>query len=177
MPQERTKTVTFRITEELEYQLRERASKNGLSLNAFVIKQLALGLEWDPVFHQFDFLHLSKDTLLAFLEHVDDKDIASIARDTGAPLLKEMCIGLYGSSTFENFKRLQEVLVKYEYSWPISFQQFEDSASRRIVLRHGVCRKWSIFIGESVQAYLKGLGLQATYEATNNSTMLTIPLE
>lgn len=128
-----------------------------------------------PLFHQFDFLHMDRQLLAALVDRIDEKDLLSIASEIGLPHLKDIIHSLYGAATLDAFRRFLELFAKYEYSWPVPYRRFENGKDEeRFVFRHGICRKWSILTGEIGKLYLKELGLQARYEVTTNTTILTI---
>jgi len=169
-----TRTISFRVTTELGDALRKQASKSGLSLNAYVVRSLHRDLEWSSIFGQYDFLHLSRQALMAFLQQIDDEALRSIGGKVGVSLLKDVLYGLYGATNLEALRKGMELFAKFEYSWPVSYSHFENDAGEHFVLRHGVCLQWSKYQGEVIKRYLEELGLEAKYEVTNNSLIVTI---
>ncbi len=169
----RRKTVSFRFAPEFESALRTQAAKRGMMLNAYVVDSLRVGLEWGPVYEKFDFLHIGKRTLVALLEHIEDKDLLAIAYET-APRLKELSHALYGAANFDAFRQLMGLFAKYQYSWPTSYTHYANEHTEHFVIRHGICRRWSIFLSELFKTYLEQLGFEAKYEVTNDATILTV---
>ncbi len=170
----KAKTVSFRFAPEFESALRTQAAKRGMMLNAYVVDSLRVGLEWGPVYEKFDFLHIGKQTLVALLEHIEEKDLLGIASETAESLMKELSHALYGAVDLDSFRRLMDLFAKYQYSWPTSYSHYANEHTERYNIRHGICRRWSIFLGELFKTYLEQLGYEAKYEVTNDATILTV---
>lgn len=170
----KTATVSFRIPSEIRNGLKDEANKKGLSVNAYVTQSLRIGLEWGPIFDHFDFVHISKQALIALLQRIDEKQLGEVAREATAPLYREIAYVIFHSVDRESLAQVMDILAKYQYSWPTSYSHFQDDLGEHFVIRHGVSRQWSIYLGESLKAYGEALGLQAKYEATSNSTIFTI---
>lgn len=168
-----SRTISFRIDPVLEETLRKNAAQSDLSLSAYVIESLRREIHRSPRFYRFDFLHIGRDELAAFLQDISHDRLHTVAREIGAQRLRDIFYGLYGSSDMEVLRKRMEDLVKFEYSWHTSFQRFENDGEQ-FVLRHGICREWSLYMGEVLKSYVEQLGFEAKYEITSNSTILRI---
>ncbi len=174
MPALKAKTVSFRFAPEFERALRTQAAKRGMMLNAYVVDSLRVGVEWGPVYEKFEFLHMGKQTLVALLEHIEEKDLLGIASETTGSLMKELSHALYGAANLDAFRQLMNLFAKYQYSWQTSYSHYANEHTEHYNIRHGICRRWSIFLGELFKTYLEQLGLEAKYEVTNDATLLTV---
>jgi hypothetical protein len=107
------------------------------------------------------------------LQEINEERLTTIAHKVGAPFLKEVGDALYGGADFTVLKRLPEFFTKYLHTWQLSNPHHRDSCEH-FVIRHGLCRQWSIFSAESIKKYAKDLGLDAKYDLTDNTIMITI---
>src|SRR3990172_1684251 len=112
---DKTATVSFRIPLELRNALKYEANKKGLTLNAYATQSLRTSLEWGPIFDQFDFVHISKQALVALFQRVDEKQLGEVAREATAPLLKEIAYVTFRTADRESLARVMEIVAKYEY--------------------------------------------------------------
>lgn len=112
--------------------------------------------------------------LTAILEKSDEKSLVEIARKLWATRLKDLAIVLYGKSDLEGFRRVLELNARYLYPSPVTLKWVDDAKESTVFIRHAICQKWSIMLGEAYTAYLQGIGLKCSYETGINSLKLTI---
>jgi hypothetical protein len=126
---------------------------------------------------EFEYLSLSKDVLVAFLDRIDDSEIVALARALLAPRLTDLVNLIHGKADADGLFRVAVLTAKYQYPTPITCAVREDSEGSHIFLRHGISQKWSVFLGEGYLAYLEAIQLRGSYEATDRSVKITIALK
>ena len=167
-----SRTVSFRIKSDLESHIRSQASRRGTSLNSYVTWCLERSLEREAIADQFEQVQVSKQILNAFLQRIDHDDLVSIAHEVGTPFLREVGYKLYGGANLEVLRRLIEFIEKH-----IHLRQFSHTSGDfgdQFTIRHGLCRQWSIFSAETIRKYANDIGLEATYEITDNAIMIRV---
>ena len=167
--------ISLRVSSRLRDALTTEATRRRGSLNAYVLDCLNRSLEWGTLLQQFEFIHISRMGLAALLEEIDNTQITAIARKISGGLLMDLANALQGKADLDGLRRVIELTAKYQYSFPLSYSWHDDAMGSHVFIRHGISRKWSTFLGEGYLAYLEGIGLQGSYEATINSVKLTIP--
>jgi hypothetical protein len=171
---EETATISFRITRELRDSLRREAEKAGQTLNAFVISCFQKEVEWASATRGFEYAHLSRQILLAFIKGVETEEIAKLGRQLLASRLRDLASLIHGKADLNGFRQIVNLENKYQYTWDVAYSWKEENDQLRLFVRHGLSRKWSIFLGEGYLEYLRSIGINASYEALNNSLKLII---
>ena len=112
--------------------------------------------------------------MATFLKHLNDNQVTAVAHETGLPIFKEIAYALYGKLTPDTAIKLCEVLSKHSRSWPTPFTMHNTGEESQIVIRHGICRQWSILTGEIVKRSLEELAVPVEYDTTENAVIIKI---
>lgn len=168
-------TVTFRIDSDFEKTLRSEAVEAGLSMNAYVIRTLRESLEWNRFFRQFPLMTVERDSLVALLATIDEKEIRCIANEISVPWLRETASVMYGSADLEALKQVSRLFTKYGYSWSVGATKLREPRGLLMTVNHGICLKWSIYLGEIAKGYLEKCDLQVQYEASEHFVKIIFP--
>jgi hypothetical protein len=169
----KSNTVSFRIPSDLEDALRAEASDKQLSLNAFVIGSLRASLESAKLCKQFPFMPITGKTLGALVQSLDEDVLRTIARECIVPQIREISRVMFSSVDFNTLMGISGFFQK-NGSWFTSVERAKVNENDRFIARHGLGAKFSFFIGEIVRQYMKSIGLQVTYESTENFVILDI---
>jgi len=169
-----TVNVSFRLDSSLRDRLADEARKRHLSLNAYVGEALQRSIEWGILQAQFEYVSVSREMLEIFLHQVGDADIAATARSVLAPRFKDLATLIHGKTDLDGLLLVLQLTAKYQYPIPVTYSVREDDEGFHIFLRHGISQKWSVYLGEGCLAYLEGIQLRGSYEATDKSLTLTI---
>ena len=150
------------------------ADKRGFTISAYVSECLRRAVDWITLSEQFEYVHISRPILAAILEKSDEKNLVEIARKLWATRLKDLAIVLHGKSDLEGFRHVLELNAKYLYPSPVTLKWVDDAKESTVFIRHAICQKYSIMLGEACTAYLQAIGRECSYETGINSLKLTI---
>jgi len=167
-------TVSFRLDSSLRSRLAKEASTRRLSLNAYVQETLQKSIDWDALKRPFEDVAVSKEMLEALLLQIGDADLAAIARSAFVPRLKDLATLIHGKADFDGLLQVLELTAKYQYSFPVTYLVRKEVDGHHIFLRHGISKKWSVYLGEGCLAYLEAIHIRGSYEAMEKSLNLTI---
>jgi len=172
----KSNTVSFRIPSDLKEALTHEASDKQLSLNAFVISSLRASLESAKLYKQFPVMPITGKTLVALMQHLDEDALRTIVKECVLPQITEISRVVYGGTDFSMLMRISDLFLKKNFAWFTSIERSRANGNECFTARHGLGAKFSFFIGEIVKQYLGNMGLQVTYEATENFVILLIDL-
>jgi len=167
-------TVTLRLSSSLRDRLAEEAKARHLSLNAYVEEALERTVEWGVFRAQFEYMTISREVLEILLQQAGDADTAKMADRLFVPRLKDLATLIHGEPDFEGLLHVLEVTAKYQYPLPVTCSIRREGEGVHVFLRHGISKKWSLYVGEACLTYLKDINVQASYEAMEKSLNLNI---
>ena len=162
----------------MPYDLKEtlirEATDRQLSLSAYVISILQASLVSAKLYRQFPIMPITSKTLSTLVCMLDEAAIHTVIKSCILPEITEMSRVLFGGEGFDHFVRLSELFTRCGFTWFTSIERSKIDGTDRFTARHGLGVKFSYFIGETVQEYLGGLGLQVSYRATENFAFIFI---
>jgi hypothetical protein len=169
-------TVSFRISNELKDALTKGAQQQGITLNALATALFQRFVEWDGPTGTFERVTLSRQILAAFIERLSEQELAVLGRKLLAVRLRDFVRKMLGEPDLDNFRTIMDIWNRYQYSWAVAVSWHEDEEALNLFIRHGISRKWSVFLGEGYLEHLRSIGLKGSYEAEANSLNLAIRL-
>ena len=167
-------TVSFRLDSALKDELADEAQKKGMSLNAYVGEYLRRCVDWLKLQQEFEHISIPKEALVAFLDKIEESDIATLAHTVLAPRMADFGNLVHGTTDINELCMSMKLSARYQYPTPVACEIRIDDGVTHIFLRHGISQKWSVFLAEGYMAYLERIQLTGSYEATDKSLKITI---
>jgi hypothetical protein len=165
-----TEPVTLNIRSGLLPVLEADADGKDMSLDDLANHVFTSYIEWDMVAAKVGWAVLQRDVLREVFAALTDGQIVDIATRT-ADAARGVRLSITGSDTLGAFYLvLRNRLRKSGFE----FQETAFAGKRRIVINHGMGRKWSLFFKIHYGRMLDSLGHPATFDATDNVLAMTI---
>ncbi len=176
MPKQTAKksvTRTLRMDEEMDQMIRSEAESLGISPNALINKVMT---QYKDVLRFDDpgtALTISKETLTAFLTHLEIEKVDDVGYELGNQKLKEHLLRRGMEINHENTFWYIDQLGK-NGGWFTS-DVYEKKEGTILHLKHNYGKKWSQFLSSYVSCMIHGeLGLKVRSEIMENDVHLTI---
>jgi hypothetical protein len=172
-----TKSVlrSIRVSCELSSSLRREARERRVSVNSLVVSILERYCEWDMTAEKFGFVQLSRGSFRAFLESLDENEIARVGRETGRTVSREIMEFWFKEVSINSLLRYLRLVSEYQKLFTLESTQHDGKLI--LVLHHAEGEKTSIwllnFISETIKSNLK-VGLAA--EQAKNYVRFELPL-
>lgn len=168
----KTVTRTFRIQPEYDEILNQEAEEHGLSVSALlnqIIRQYVMitrFTEKNPT------ISISYRTFRPMLDIMPDKDLAEVAKKTGAILPEEDMLQYGSELDFDSVNWYIETIYGRYKNW-FDLEQSMINGKERVHLTHQLNHKWSIYLGSYMKGMFEGiLGHQPKIETRANSVTL-----
>lgn len=167
LPGRKTITQTFRYDAHIHDVLVAEANKEKISLNALVSHLLERYIVFDRHADRVKVVHFGPPLVLALFNEISDKDLRKIGGLLGKSHPMNMLSALGMPFTSENAIRLvEEFLNIFSHWFEVHINKSKDVW--RVDLRHGIGRKWSIYICEYICSLFNNIGFQTIEPATMN---------
>jgi hypothetical protein len=170
----KSKSFSFRIDEECLEILREEAKKKRISVNALA----------NNIFHDYrrhgrwakrlQGVSITRQTFSKIIDCCPEEKIKEIAQNAGDIRTKDTLLTIGSAPTYDNLKRFIKNNLGYFGNW---FDYTEHTKGRKeiIHLRHGLGKKWSIFIANQMATMFKSiLGITAKIEISDDFATIEI---
>ncbi len=167
IPSRRRKTVTLtvRLDEQSEKELKEEAIGKSLSVNTLVSQIIAKYLEWDRHMEKLDAITIPADALARLSDRVDEESLADFARDLAKSRINLVRIW-YKEVTPENVLRFLSFYFERNKTARIALSK--DERPQHVIGFHRGGMKGSIWFKHFVEAMFKLSGKHIVVEVQEN---------
>ena len=149
----RTKPVSFRLSEELVYELRKEASLRQEDLGSFGRVILSRYIDWERHSSKVHLIPVTKEFLKDTLEYLPDEVVKRLAAKAGRNMLVELTLIAQGSLTTEAFV---SVFSEWLKASEMTFR-FEKADGYDYAISHALGKKWSIYLQSMIEAMCEEL--------------------
>jgi len=143
----KSRTVSFRVPEDIISEIEKEARINLTSTNVLINQILLQYVSWDKFEHRMKMFPVAEDVLHYILDNLDESQRKE-AIDITFNAIRDWA--LVSKKKFDIHSCLQ-VLEDYCRMVGISVEESTSSGARTFVIRHNLGRKASIFIEELVE--------------------------
>lgn len=162
---------TFRVKRQVIERIEADAEREGISTNALVNNILTRYYEWDRVANEIGFVSLAPNILDGFLQVSNEQQMAKagsiVARSS---CFKDLSLHYFQRYDPKTFMKLALLLQKYGNNYKVQGDTDADGG-RDLSFYHDLGKKWSSFIGTLLHDELNRLGLEHTYEVSDNAVV------
>jgi hypothetical protein len=172
-PKKKTRGRSFRINEEWLKVLNEEAAIQGISVNALMNKVLQQYSVQGRHLKHFGAVILSRTMCSKILDCCTDDEIKKIAEFIGSTETIDSLQTMGISPTYE--KVIQHLKIFGTFGGWFNFNRNTKNSGEYIHLRHGLGKKWSIFLAETFSTVFKTiLHKEVKIETSDNSVTVDI---
>lgn len=167
-PKSRTRTVSFRVPENILNDIEKDAKTKLVSTNSLINKILLQYVQWDKFEERMKMYPLPEESLQYILEHLDEIKRGEVV-DIIYNSIRDWT--LISKKKFDTHSVLQ-VLEDYCRKVNISVEETVSSGFRSFIIRHNLGRNVSLLIGELVEKiFWETAKIKVKTEMTNTTTV------
>ena len=149
----RTKPVSFRLSEDLIYELKKEASLRQEDLGSFGRGILSRYVDWERHSEKVHLIPVTKEFIKDTMEYLPDEVVKRIASKSGRNMMVDLTLIAQGSLTTEAFVSVFNVWLR---ACEISFR-FERVNGYDYAISHSLGKKWSMYLQCMVEAMCEEL--------------------
>jgi hypothetical protein len=167
----KTSTITFRIDEEYEKNLRKEAEEKRISLNTLANQIFGEHVEFGQYMKKFGMVEMSKGSFKELLEVLDEKSIIHFAKTIGSKEPKDFILFKWAELTPISISEF--IRMYFEHCGYGMCHLKTENNSFLVSIHHGFGKKGSIFLKAFLEAIVQStLNIEGKTIATENSVTL-----
>lgn len=164
-------SVTFRIGEDVLYELQSKSRSENVSLNTLVSQILENYVQWHMRACGAGLIYINKEILRRLLEELDEDKICKIASQTAKLVGKTVQLYMTGRYDVETWKSLMRGRLRNS-SFP--FQEYTDDDKTSFIIEYDMGKKFSMFFMEFNKQILQDLGADAKLDCTDKGLVIIL---
>ncbi len=166
---------SIRISTEYDNAIRNEAKKQGLSINSYINKIIERHLNCYKLINRFPCLIIPNEVIVGLINQLSDEDIFKQGNNAGSFLPKHTLFLKNLSLTLENVIKSMRILNSQNSNW-YHFERQDENGSIKLLLRHQLGKKWSIYLNGYYSALFNEiLKLPVKIIEGKRSIMIEIP--
>jgi hypothetical protein len=167
----KSRTVSFRVPEDIITEIEKEARTNLTSTNVLINQILLQYVSWDKFEHRMKMFPVAEDLLHYILDNLDESQRKEAIEITFNAIRDW---ALISKKKFDIHSCLQ-VLEDYCRMVGISVEESTSSGTRSFVIRHNLGRKASIFIEELVEKiFWEIVKIKVDFDSTSTTVIVKL---
>jgi hypothetical protein len=162
--QNKTKTISFRLSEKLLHDLKSEARGRHVSVNTLVNQVLARYTEWGRHAGKFGFIPIARP----FIKAVNDPDIVNVASREGKQIAKDIVLFIEG--TYD-----KESVINFMEAWLNSTMPHKHEVidnRHEFVIQHNLGQGWSSYLKNILEEVFHDVGeTQMEFQVTPSALL------
>lgn len=159
----KTKTISFRLYEDLINDLKREANARRVSVNTLVSQILTRYTEWGRHCSKFGFIPIATP----FIKAMKDVDLANVASKEAKPIMKDMVLFIEG-------KYDKESLINVIEAWlgstmPHKHEVINDR--HEFTIQHSLGYAWSLYLKNILEELFYDAGEKVEFQVTPNALL------
>jgi hypothetical protein len=168
---EKTETITARISKGTLSKLRSYAKSESTTLNSAINQLLSHAVDWDVVAAKTGWVPIPKDILISYFGKLSDKTIMEIADASGRNVPKDLLLAMRGKFDISEWISILRSRAK---AAGFHFSEIIEDDSVKFVMKHDMGMKWSIYFQTYYDSAFQALGCNVDFSVTNNTVSYKI---
>jgi len=172
--QEKTRSITYRLTEHLVEELETEAMEQNISQNVLVKQILGKYIEWYRFSEKIGMIPVPKALLQTLGDSLDGQDIDAII-NLIFPIIKDNVMFMKGGY---DLKRCIETLEDYMKASGMKSDHRVEGSLHHFIIQHDLGKKWSVFteqlLAQIFHSFLPDQKLK--FQTTDTTVILTVAL-
>lgn len=171
MKTKKTSTITFRIDEEYEKELRKEAEEKRISLNTLANQIFGDHVELERYVKKFGVVLMSKGGFKSLLDALDEKNIINYAASIGSKEPKDFILFKWKELNPQTVSEF--IKIYFEHCGYGMCDMQKDESKNIISIHHDFGKKGSIFLKSFLEAIIRStLGKSCETLVSDNSVTL-----
>ncbi len=172
---EKTRSISFRLPEDLVEEIETAAQLNNVSTNVLVHRILERYTSWDAAAAKAGFIPVTKGLMHELLAKVSDKELDEIAKRIEKKEFEDIML------LFKNQFDIASVLDIIELRAKVSGFPYRYNVKGKIhsfVIQHDLGEKWSLYLASRYREVFEDLGLTSMkFHTTPNTIQFDLLVE
>ncbi len=172
---EKTRSISFRLPEDLVEEIETAAQLNSVSANVLVHRILERYTSWDATAAKAGFIPVTKGLMHELLTKVSDKELVEIAKKVEKKEFEDIML------LFRNQFDIASVLDVIELRAKVSGFPYRYNVAGKMhsfVIQHDLGEKWSIYLASRYKEVFEDLGLtNMKFRTTPNTLQFDLLVE
>jgi hypothetical protein len=166
---------TFRIKRPVISRIEADAEKEGISTNALVNNILTRYVDWDRVANEIGFVSLAPNMIHGLLAVSTEDQMGKAGDNIGKnSCFKDLSLHYFQKYDSKTFMKLALLLQKYGNNYKVQGETNHNGGSD-LSFYHDLGKKWSSLIGTMLHYELNRIGMQHTFEISDNAVVFRFP--
>ena len=165
-------SITFRIDKQVLDKIRKYAEYDSMTLNAAANQIMSHAVDWAIPAARAGWVPIPKMILMSIIDNLDESTIQRIASDVGKTVPKDMLFIMRGEIGVNQWV---SVLRSRAKASGFSYQEEETQENIKIITKHDMGYKWSIWFKAFYKSYFEQLGCPVKFTFTDNTIVYEIP--
>lgn len=127
-------------------------------------------IEWEHIAPRIGIIPVQKEALKEFFDSAKDEELTKAAIRSADRFMDQLIV-LAGKSTLDSFLYVTKLRVQKS---GFSIIEFVNGSNRKLLIHHGVNRKWSLYFSEYHKRIINNLGYSAETEVKDNFWVIQI---
>ena len=172
---EKTKSISFRLPDELIEEIQTEARNNDVSPNVLVHRILERYTRWDSNATKAGYVPVTKGLIFELLNRISEKEIVEIANIVEKKEFTDIALLLRNKFDIESVLDIIETRAKvsgFPYRYTVK------GAIHSFVIQHDMGEKWSLYLASRYKAAFEELGLSnMKFKTTANTILFDLYIE
>ena len=173
--QEKTRSISFRLPDDLVEDIQTEARNNDVSPNVLVHQILERYTRWDSNAAKAGYVPVTKGLIFELLNRISEKEIVEIANFVEKNEFTDIALLLRNKFDIESVLDIIEMRAKvsgfpYRYTVKDTIHSF--------VIQHDINEKWSLYLASRYKSAFEELGLtNVKFKITANTIQFDLHIE
>ena len=164
-------SVTFRLSQDVLYELESKSRNEGVSLNTLASQVLENYVQWHMRACEAGLMYINKEVLQHLLEELNEDKISKIACQMAKLVGKNVQLYMTGKDGASAWKFLLRLILRNS-GFP--FQEYIDGGNTSFIIQYNMGKKFSMFFMEFYRQNLQDLGINAKLDCTDKSLVIIL---
>ena len=140
-----SRTVTFRIDEEVISIVEHESQRLRINLNKMTNQILKSYVDWDMLQARAGMIPIAKPVLIELLRKVNDEEILTLATEAGKDTMKDIISFMKKRMDLDSFLSWLELWLRKNSTAGFSHNIDENSNVHTYIMKHDLGEKWSLY--------------------------------
>jgi len=172
---EKTRSISFRLPDELIEEIQTEARNNDVSPNVLVHRILERYTRWDSNAAKAGYIPVTKGLIFELLNRISEKEIVEIANRVEKKEFTDIALLLRNKFDIESVLDIIEMRAKVS-GFP--YRHTIKGAIHSFVIQHDINEKWSLYLASRYKSAFEELGLtNVKFKTTANTILFDLYIE
>lgn len=167
----KTRSVTFRVPEELYESLQKEALYSNVSFSALATRVFRRHVDWHSMAARAGWIYVTRTTFSSLLQGLSDEELQQLAQESVSSNIRDIILFMKSDKSVEAALHLLETWFRIN---ELPYRLTVQDGRYTITTQHNMGHHFSVYLAEFLKAACVELGIRdVTGETAKNSLLLT----